>query len=83
MVPHRYLTGPPVPSAMFVGAQLRITPGWDHRRRNPPELQQQALMNLMLNGIEAMPDTTGELSIKSQLQEDGDVLISVSDTGEA
>jgi signal transduction histidine kinase len=82
MVPHRYLTGPPVPSAMFVGAQLRITPGWDHRRRNPPELQQQALMNLMLNGIEAMPDTTGELSIKSQLQEDGDVLISVSDTGE-
>jgi signal transduction histidine kinase/ligand-binding sensor domain-containing protein len=43
---------------------------------------QQALMNLMLNGIEAMPDTTGELSIKSQLQEDGDVLISVSDTGE-
>jgi signal transduction histidine kinase/ligand-binding sensor domain-containing protein len=42
---------------------------------------QQALMNLMLNGIEAMPETTGELSIKSQLQEDGDVLISVSDTG--
>jgi signal transduction histidine kinase len=41
------------------------------------------LMSLMLNGIEAMPDTTGELSIKSQLQEDGDVLISVSDTGEA
>ena len=27
---------------------------------------QQALMNLMLNGIEAMRDTTGELSIKSQ-----------------
>jgi signal transduction histidine kinase len=43
---------------------------------------QQALMNLMLNGIEAMPDTTGELRIKSQWQEDGDVLISVSDTGE-
>ena len=42
---------------------------------------QQALMNLMLNGIEAMQDTTGELSIKSQLNEDGQVLISVSDTG--
>jgi signal transduction histidine kinase len=42
---------------------------------------QQALMNLMLNGIEAMRDTTGELSIKSQLGEDGRVLISVSDTG--
>jgi len=42
---------------------------------------QQALMNLMLNGIEAMRDTTGELSIKSQLGEEGQVLISVSDTG--
>jgi len=42
---------------------------------------QQALMNLMLNGIEAMRDTTGELSIKSQLGEDGQALISVSDTG--
>jgi signal transduction histidine kinase len=42
---------------------------------------QQALMNLMLNGIEAMRDATGELSIKSQCGEDGQVLISVSDTG--
>jgi signal transduction histidine kinase len=42
---------------------------------------QQALMNLMLNGIEAMRDTPGELSIKSQLGGDGQVLISVSDTG--
>jgi signal transduction histidine kinase len=42
---------------------------------------QQALMNLMRNGIEAMRDATGELSIKSQLGEDGRVLITVSDTG--
>jgi signal transduction histidine kinase len=35
----------------------------------------------MLNGIEAMRDATGELSIQSQLEEDGEVLISVSDTG--
>lgn len=42
---------------------------------------QQALMNLMLNGIEAIRDTTGELSVKSQLADDGQVLISVSDTG--
>jgi predicted ATPase/signal transduction histidine kinase len=41
----------------------------------------QALMNLMLNGIEAMRDTTGELSVKSQLAEDGQVLISVTDAG--
>ncbi|HEV2716363.1 MAG TPA: ATP-binding protein, partial [Terriglobales bacterium] len=42
---------------------------------------QQVLMNLMLNGIEAMRDTTGELSIKSQLAEDSQLLISVTDTG--
>lgn len=44
---------------------------------------QQVLMNLMKNGIEAMRDAGmgGELSIKSQLAEDGQLLISVSDTG--
>jgi signal transduction histidine kinase len=42
---------------------------------------QQVLMNLMLNGIEAMRDKSGELSIKSQLAEDGQLLISVTDTG--
>jgi PAS domain S-box-containing protein len=42
---------------------------------------QQALMNLMLNGIEAIRDSTGQLGIKSQLAEDDQVLISVTDTG--
>ena len=42
---------------------------------------QQVLLNLMLNGIEAIRDTSGELSIKSQLAEDGQLLISVTDTG--
>jgi PAS domain S-box-containing protein len=42
---------------------------------------QQVLMNLMLNGIEAMRDASGELRIKSQLAEDGQLLISVTDTG--
>ena len=42
---------------------------------------QQVLLNLMLNGIEAIRDTSGELSIKSQLTEDGQLLISVTDTG--
>jgi signal transduction histidine kinase len=42
---------------------------------------QQALMNLMLNGIEAMRDTTGELSIKSRLAEEHQVQISVADAG--
>ena len=42
---------------------------------------QQVLMNLMLNAIEAMKNTAGELTIKSELGEDGQLLISVSDTG--
>jgi PAS domain S-box-containing protein len=41
---------------------------------------QQVLMNLMFNGIEAMKDSGGELSVKSQLQ-DSQLLFSVSDTG--
>jgi PAS domain S-box-containing protein len=42
---------------------------------------QQVLMNLMLNGIEAIRDTSGVLSLKSQLAENGQLLISVTDTG--
>jgi PAS domain S-box-containing protein len=42
---------------------------------------QQVLMNLMLNGIEAMQDTGGELIIASKRLEDGQFLISVSDSG--
>ena len=43
---------------------------------------QQVLMNLMLNGIQAMRGTSGELSIRSQQADDGQqLLISVSDTG--
>ncbi|HEX6729331.1 MAG TPA: ATP-binding protein, partial [Pyrinomonadaceae bacterium] len=43
---------------------------------------QQVLMNLMLNGIEAMSGTdgNGELTIRSR-REDGQVVVSVSDTG--
>jgi PAS domain S-box-containing protein len=42
---------------------------------------QQVLMNLMLNGIEAMKDTGGVLMVKSQLREDGQIEVSVNDTG--
>jgi PAS domain S-box-containing protein len=42
---------------------------------------QQVLMNLMLNGIEAMTDTGGVLTVKSQLGGDGQIVISVKDTG--
>jgi PAS domain S-box-containing protein len=42
---------------------------------------QQVLMNLMLNGIEAMQDTGGLLTLKSQLRDDGHIQISLNDTG--
>jgi len=44
---------------------------------------QQVLMNLIINSIEAMKDVHGtrELTIQSQCGDDGQVLISVSDTG--
>jgi signal transduction histidine kinase len=42
---------------------------------------QQVLMNLMLNGIEAMSDTGGVLTVKSQMTADGRIQISVIDTG--
>jgi PAS domain S-box-containing protein len=42
---------------------------------------QQVLMNLMLNGIEAMKDTGGELTIKSERGENGELLMSISDCG--
>jgi signal transduction histidine kinase len=44
---------------------------------------QQVFMNLMLNGIEAMKDvrTERELTIRSQRVKDGELLISISDTG--
>lgn len=42
---------------------------------------QQVLMNLTLNGMEAMKDTTGALVIKSQRDKEGRPMISVSDAG--
>ena len=44
---------------------------------------QQVLMNLMLNGIEAMKDvgSAGELTITTQREDDGRIQVSVRDTG--
>jgi signal transduction histidine kinase len=42
---------------------------------------QQVLMNLMLNGIEAVKDAKGELTVTSERTENGQLLISVSDSG--
>ena len=38
-------------------------------------------MNLMLNGVDAMKDTGGDLTITSQINEESNLLIAVSDTG--
>ena len=42
---------------------------------------QQVLMNLMLNGLEAMKNTGGELTIRTQVAGGSRILVSVSDTG--
>lgn len=42
---------------------------------------QQILMNLTLNAIEAMTGASGEVTIKSEPSADGEVLISIADTG--
>jgi len=44
-------------------------------------LVQQVLMNLMLNAIQAMSETGGELVVRSVRMDDGKVLTSVSDSG--
>ena len=38
-------------------------------------------MNLMLNGIEAMNETSGELTVTSNKTEDGQIRVLVSDSG--
>jgi signal transduction histidine kinase len=42
---------------------------------------QQVLMNLMLNAIEAMKDTGGELTIRSHVNPEGHLTVSISDAG--
>ena len=64
------------------GATVRTDLAADLPRIAADRVQlQQVLMNLMLNGIEAMKEPGGVLTVKSQLDQDGRLVISVSDTG--
>jgi PAS domain S-box-containing protein len=61
---------------------IRTDLGGDLPRITADHVQlQQVMMNLMLNAIEAMKETGGVLTVKSQRDESGQVLISVNDTG--
>ena len=61
---------------------IRTDPATDLPKITTDRVQlQQVLMNLMLNGIEAMKETGGVLTVKTGRDEGGQVLISVSDTG--
>jgi PAS domain S-box-containing protein len=42
---------------------------------------QQVFMNLMLNAIEAMKETGGELTVRKQLNPEGQLVFSIRDTG--
>jgi len=70
--------------AMFHSISFRTELGEDLPQvRGDPVQLQQVLMNLMINGIDAMKnmDGTRELAIKSQRAEIAEVVVSVADSG--
>lgn len=64
----------------FISIRTEIDPGLPLITADRIQLQ-QVLMNLMLNGIEAMKDAKGELTVTSKSIGDRQLLISVSDSG--
>ena len=57
-----------------------LAPSLPATRADPVQLQ-QVLMNLMLNGIEAIKDAKGELNVASMQADNGELLVAVSDSG--
>jgi signal transduction histidine kinase len=64
----------------FISIRTELDPGLPLITADRIQLQ-QVLMNLLLNGIEAMKDAKGELTVTSKSTGDGQLLISVSDSG--
>jgi signal transduction histidine kinase len=64
----------------FISIRTELDPGLPLVKADRVQLQ-QVLMNLILNGIEAMKDAKGELSVTSKRTDDGQLLIAVSDSG--
>jgi signal transduction histidine kinase/CheY-like chemotaxis protein len=63
-----------------ISIRAELDPGLPRTTADRVQLQ-QVLMNLMLNGIEAMRETGGELTIASTKVEHDQLLIAVSDSG--
>jgi PAS domain S-box-containing protein len=63
-----------------ISIRTEFDPGLPTTKADRVQLQ-QVLMNLMLNGIEAMKDTGGELVVTSKRTDGGQLLVSVSDSG--
>ena len=63
-----------------ISIRTEIDPGLPRITADRVQLQ-QVLMNLILNGIEAMKDAKGDLTVTSKRTDDGQLLVSVSDSG--
>src|SRR6185503_2929723 len=66
--------------ASSISIQTRLIDGIPPVMADRVQLQ-QVFMNLMLNAIDAMKGTDGELTITSQMRDGNELLIGVSDTG--
>jgi PAS domain S-box-containing protein len=67
-------------SASSIGIRTELAEGIPNIMADRVQLQ-QVFMNLMLNAIDAMKDSGGELTISAQPGQDGELLIAVRDTG--
>ena len=63
-----------------ISIRSELDPALPATSADPVQLQ-QVLMNLMLNGIEAMKEESGELNVASMRTKDGQLLVAVSDSG--